>query len=162
MDCSPPGPSLHGIPRQEYWSGLPFPSAGELPHSGIRPTFPALAGRFFITELSGKPKHWGHGSEETNNGISFCRQTVHVIIRKLSCQCDFPGSASAKESACQTEDMRHGFHPWVGKNPWRRKWQPTPIFLPGNFHGQRSLAGYSPCGRKESDMTEHPYRCDRI
>ena len=102
MDCSPPGPSLHGIPRQEYWSGLPFPSAGELPHSGIRPTFPALAGRFFITELSGKPKHWGHGSEETNNGISFCRQTVHVIIRKLSCQCDFPGSASAKESACQS------------------------------------------------------------
>ena len=40
------------------------------------------------------------------------------------------------------------------KDPWRRKWQPTPVFLPGEFHGQRSLAGYSPWGRKESDTTE--------
>ena len=67
-----------------------------------------------------------------------------------------------KNLPAKVEDMRHGFDPWVGKNPWRRKWQPTPIFLPGNFHGQRSLAGYSPWGRKESDTTEHPYRCDRI
>ena len=37
---------------------------------------------------------------------------------------------------------------------WRRKWQPTPVFLPGEFHGQRSLVGYSPWGRKESDTTE--------
>ena len=40
------------------------------------------------------------------------------------------------------------------KIPWRRAWQPTPVFLPGEFHGQRSLAGYSPWGHKESDMTE--------
>ena len=44
--------------------------------------------------------------------------------------------------------------PWVGKIPWRRKWQPTPVFLPGESHGQRSLAGYSPRGRKELDTTE--------
>ena len=43
------------------------------------------------------------------------------------------------------------FDPWVGKIPWRRAWQPTPVFLPGKFHGQRSLVGYSPWGRKESD-----------
>ena len=49
---------------------------------------------------------------------------------------------------------RLGFNPWVWKIPWRRKWQPTPVFLPGKFHGQRSLEGYSPWGRKESDMTE--------
>ena len=47
-----------------------------------------------------------------------------------------------------------GFDPWVGKIPWRRAWQPTPVFLPGESHGQRSLAGYSPWGRKESDTTE--------
>ena len=41
-----------------------------------------------------------------------------------------------------------GFHPWVGKIPWRREWLPTPEFWPGEFHGQRSLAGYSPWGRK--------------
>jgi len=49
---------------------------------------------------------------------------------------------------------RPGFDPWVGKIPWRRKWQPTPALLPGKSHGQRSLIGYSPWGRKESDMTE--------
>ena len=44
--------------------------------------------------------------------------------------------------------------PRVGKIPWRREWQPTPVFLPGEFHGQRSLAGYSPWGHKESHTTE--------
>ena len=49
---------------------------------------------------------------------------------------------------------RPGFDPWVGKIPWRRKWQPTPVFLPGEFHGQRSMVGYSPWGHNESDTTE--------
>ena len=44
--------------------------------------------------------------------------------------------------------------PWVGKIPWRRAWQPTPVFLPGESHGQRNLAGYSPWSHKESDTTE--------
>ena len=44
-----------------------------------------------------------------------------------------------------------GFDPWVGKIPWRRKWQPTPVLLPGKFHGRKSLVGYSPWGRKEQD-----------
>ena len=44
-----------GFSKQEYWSGLPFPSPGELPHPGIKPTFPALAGGFFTTEPPGKP-----------------------------------------------------------------------------------------------------------
>ena len=39
---------------------------------------------------------------------------------------------------------RHKFDPWVGKIPWRRAWQPTPVFLPGEFHGQKNLAGYRP------------------
>jgi len=61
------------------------------------------------------------------------------------------------------------FDPWVGKIPWRRKWQPTPIFLPEEFHGQRSLAGYNLWGHKESDTTEQltlhftsVYRVDSI
>jgi len=49
---------------------------------------------------------------------------------------------------------RPGFNPWVRKIPWRRKWQPTPVFLPGKSHGLRSLVGYSPWDRKESDTTE--------
>ena len=47
-----------------------------------------------------------------------------------------------------------GFDPGIEKILWRRAWQPTPVFLPGESHGQRSLVGYSPQGRKESDMTE--------
>ena len=47
------------------------------------------------------------------------------------------------------------FNPWIRKIPWRRKWQPTPVFLPGKLCEQRSLVGYSPWGCKESDRTEH-------
>ena len=50
--------------------------------------------------------------------------------------------------------MRHRFNPWVKKILWRRKRLPTPVFLPGEFHGQRSMVSYSSKGHKESDMTE--------
>ena len=57
----------------------------------------------------------------------------------------FPGDARDKGRACQCRShRRQGFNPWIGKIPWRRKWQPTPVFLPGKFYRQRSLAGYSP------------------
>ena len=49
---------------------------------------------------------------------------------------------------------RSRFDPWVRKIPWRREWQPTPVLLPGEFHGQRNLAGYSPWGRRALDLTE--------
>ena len=64
----------------------------------------------------------------------------------------FPGSSVGKESACDAGDL--GSIPGFGKIPWRREWQPTPVFLPGESHGQRNLAGYNPWGCKESDMTE--------
>ena len=64
----------------------------------------------------------------------------------------FPGGSDGKELASQCG--RPGFIPWVGKIPWRRDWLPTPVFLPRELHGQRSLTGYSPWGRKELDMTE--------
>ena len=63
----------------------------------------------------------------------------------------FPWGLRSKESTCQSR--RCGFNSWDGKIPWRRKWQPTPVFLPGKSHGQRSLAGYSARGYKESDTT---------
>jgi len=62
---------------------------------------------------------------------------------------------SGEEPVCRLRrHKRHEFDPWVGKISWRRKWQPTIVFLTGKFHGQMSLAGYSPWGCKESDMTE--------
>ena len=68
-----------------------------------------------------------------------------------------PGGASGEELTCKCRrHKRCRFDPWVGKISWRRTWQPTPVFMPGKSHGQRSLVGYSPWGRKESDTTERP------
>ena len=64
----------------------------------------------------------------------------------------FLGGAEGKASACNAGDL--GSIPGWGRFPWRRKWQPTPVFLPGKPHGWRSLVGYSPWSRKESDTTE--------
>ena len=67
----------------------------------------------------------------------------------------FPAGSVGKESACNTGDNRScRFSFWVGKIPWRRAWQPTPVFLPREFHGQRSLVGQGLYGGKESDTTE--------
>ena len=67
----------------------------------------------------------------------------------------FPASASGKESASQCRiHKRQQFDPLIRKI-WRKKWQCTPVFLPGKSHGKRSLAGYSPWGHKESDTAEH-------
>ena len=59
-----------------------------------------------------------------------------------------------KNLPANARDETLRFDPQIGKTPWSRKWQPAPVFLPGKFHGQRSLAGYSPWGCKESDTTE--------
>ena len=67
-------------------------------------------------------------------------QLVLVVKKELACQC-----------------RRHStgrFDPWVWMMPWRQAWQPSPVFLPGKFHGQRSLVCYSQWGGKQSDMTE--------
>ena len=61
----------------------------------------------------------------------------------------FPGGSDGR--VCP-QCRRPGFDPWVRKSPWRRAWQPTPVFFPGECHGQRSPAGYSPRGHKESDQ----------
>ena len=67
----------------------------------------------------------------------------------------FPGGTVVKNVCQFRRCKRQGFDPWVGKIPWSRKWQPTPVFLRGKFHGERSLAGYSPWGHEESDMSMH-------
>ena len=67
----------------------------------------------------------------------------------------FPGDASGKEPGCEYRKCKRlGFDPWVGKIPRRRALQPIPVFLLGESHGQRSLAGYSLWGCSESDGTE--------
>ena len=81
-----------------------------------------------------------------------------LLKSTLTCHSLSPGlprRLSGKESACQgTRRKRQEFSPWVRKNSCRRKWQRTPVFLPGKSHGQKSLVDNNPWGRKVSDTTE--------
>ena len=91
---------------------------------------------FFIDIFKGNTGTWKKGFR-----LGFWLILIAYAIWK-----GFPPSSVSKESACNAEDM--GSIPGSGRSPWRRKWQPTPVFLPGESHGQRNLAGYSPWGRK--------------
>ena len=85
---------------------------------------------------------WGLKESDTTSDFTF---TFHAFL----------GDASVREPAYQCRRRKtYKFSPWARKIPWRRAWQPIPVFLPGKFHGQRSLACCSPWGCKESDMTE--------
>ena len=102
-------------------------------------------------------------SHQFQKSLVLTRSTWLVIVRSLvPTFWAFPGGASGKcrfttkprhlpvQVRCKTRQ----FHPWVEKIPWRRKWQLTPAFLPGESHGQRSLKGYRPWSRTESNITE--------
>ena len=112
------------ISRQEYQRGLSFTPPGDLPNPGIEPGL--LHCRQILLLLGSPP------------------DPIHIFR--------LPWLVSDKESACSSGDhlqcKRHWFYPQVRKIPLRRKWQPTPVFLPGKSRGQRSLGGYSPWGRK--------------
>ena len=74
-----------------------------------------------------------------------------LVLELFECK-ESPWQLGFKESAYNAGDS--GLIPGSGRSPWRRKWQPTPVFLPGESHGQRSLVGYSLWGRKETHTTE--------
>ena len=99
-------------------------------------------------------KHRGKREGKTAN---IC-QTVtmsdgfYIFIDFLRFTEGLPGVSDSKSICLQCG--RPGFDPWVGKVPWRRKWQSTPVLLPGKAHGWRNLVGYSPWGCKDYDMTE--------
>ena len=93
MDCSLPAPPSMGFSRQEYWSGLPFPSPGDLPDTGIEPWSPAFQADALTSEPPGKPKNTGVGSlyhlqgifqtQESNQGLLHCRQILYQLSYKL-------------------------------------------------------------------------------
>ena len=85
-----------------------------------------------------------------NSWTQLSNWTTTTIIKE-----GFPGGAIGKEPACQCRrHMKHGFYPQVWKIPWRRKWQHSPLSLPGESHGQWSLLDHSPRDHKGSDIKE--------
>ena len=97
-----------------------------------------VAALFTITKVWKQPK-----CPSTDEWINIIWNIYTVIL---------PGGSEVKASASNMGDL--GSIPGSGRFPWRRKWQSTPEFLPGESHGRRSLVGYNPRGRKESDTTE--------
>ena len=99
-------------------------------------------------------------TQRLNPGLLPCRQILYYLSHRGSpdicihiADLGLPGGASGKEPACQCRRRkRRRFHPWVGEIPWRRAWRPTLVFLPGESHEKRGLAGYSPWGSKEPDL----------
>ena len=79
--------------------------------------------------------------QKTLTHFAPCLSKEALDTEKCKLFLDFPGGSDSRESACKFR--RCGFDPWVGKIPWRREWQPTPVFFPGEFHGQRRLAGHT-------------------
>ena len=94
-------------------------------------------------------------SNNTRQSILICLSENRRVIEFSEALLGLPGWLSGKESACQCRTRRRQeFDLWFWKSPWRKKWLPTPAFLPWQSHGQRSLEGYSLWGCKESVMTE--------
>ena len=92
-----------------------------------------------------KRKKANRGGEKTQNKVLGIDTNVS----------GFPGGPSGKEPACQSRRCkRRELDPWVGKIPWRRAWQPTPVFLPGESQGWGSLVGFRLWGRTVSDTTD--------
>ena len=84
------------------------------------------------------------------------KKDFNLLLRREK---GFAGGSVEKNSLANAGHRRHRFNLWVRKIPWGRRWQLTPVFLPGKSHGQRSLVGYSSWGCKVSDTTEHVPEC---
>ena len=104
--------------------------------------------RVVATEPSGKSPYSFFNLNKHDFKFQFCYRFCHRFP-------GFSGAANGKESACRCRiGKRCGFDPWVRKTSWTRKWQLTPVFLPGESLLQRSLVGYTIHQATESDMTE--------
>ena len=173
MDCSPPGFSVHGSFRARIleWIAISFYRLSSWPRN--RPhvlASPALQVDSFTAEPLENPQssnifvyfaYWASIKFHFMSGLTDLILRAFIVTMSCShkslsnivfwmnkCMHMLSLWLSSRESACQCRSR--DFHPWVEKIPWRRKWQPTPVFLPEKSHGQRSLTDYSLWGLKES------------
>ena len=139
MDCNLPGSSVHGIfqARILEWVAILFSRGSSPPRDWT--WISCIAGRF---------------------STFYATTEAHLLwINVNICSAEFPHLYSfCAYSIWRVQALWDGF--W--KIPWRREWLPTSVFLPGEFHGQRSLVGYSPWGCRGLDMTEHNWHFPKI
>ena len=147
-------PLSMGFSRQEYWSGLPFPSPGDLPDLGIEPGSPAFQADPLTSEPPGKPLQ-PPGSlqgDRLNAPVPAACQYIYTFVKmdlgvgEVGVVETIPTLSGEKKRRVRLplwlswwriclQCGRPGFDPWVGKIPWRRERLSTPIFWPGEFHG---------------------------
>ena len=149
-----PSPSSYLGPRASgFWRGRRSPSgpAGQSISQSVPETVPLRLPLPPEAALLGIQK-----SLLRNSSCKVCWRRTGVAVRgwiiAFTNPFPFPGGSEVRASACNMGDR--GSIPGSGRVPWRRKWQPIPVFLPRESHGRRSLVGYSPRSRKESDTTE--------
>ena len=145
---------------QKPWKGSGWPGLGHIPTPGSgricaqEERIAMWRGGGFQEKKQDTPAslcHWWTLFKNGKDSNFVLLTTVLMVVMTFHSSCllftepTYKSSGrwlSGKESACPWR--RHGFDPWVGKLPWRKEWQSTPVFLSGKSHGQRSLVGYSP------------------
>ena len=137
-----------------FWNGLPRSDMWPFFHVSL-----ANPGYFTTLHIKEVTKYNFQGAADREDKAGWLIYNVFpktiAVNWVLEVLEGFPCGASGKESTRQCRRCkRHEFDSWLRKIPWRRARQPTPVFLTGESHGQRSLSDYSPCGCKKSDMTE--------
>ena len=144
--------------RQEYWSGLPFPPPGDLPDAGNEPASlisPALAGRCFTTSIIWEAPNWVYRKLIRVQGHCF-----YYAMAPHSSTLAWKNPWMEEPGRLQSMGSLRVGHDWVSSLSictfmhWRRKWQPTPVFLPGESQRRGRLVGCCLWGRTESDTTE--------
>ena len=121
-------PSM-GFSRQEYWSGVPLPSP-----PCRKPGFYSWVGKFLWRREWQSTPVFLPGEFHGQRSLVGYSPWGHDWATNIHTHIGLPRWLSGKESACQCRRYwRCGFDPWVGKSPWRRKWQPIPVFLPGKI-----------------------------
>ena len=139
-------PLSMGFTGQEYWGGLPFPSPGDLSNPGIKPGSPTLQADALTSE---PPYH------KLNKPISAARlcDWWFCVLEPLE-KGRKPSLRSIIACIGVTDSLKQLHLKVTLSLFWGRKWEPTPVFLPGEFRRERSLVGCSPRGHRESNMTE--------
>ena len=139
MDYITSGFSVHGISQARIleWVAISFSRGASWSRDRTRVFH--IVGRCFTIWATREVQNTGVGCLSLLQGI--IPTQADSLPTELSEKPNFPGGSDSKSVCLQCG--RPGFNPWVGKIPWRRKWQPTPVLLPGKSHGRRSLVSYS-------------------
>ena len=160
-----------GFFRQEYWSGLPCPPPGDLPHPGMEPACPALQADSLLLSHRGREfKKQGYLLKHMmtlrltmamrNYWRILRQQSGKIRIYEIRCKTGHGKLRYRLEDLLQSKKSLRVWHDWATSlwlftfMHWRRKWQPTPLFLPGESQGRGSLVGCRLWGHTESDTTE--------